>query len=379
MASDLILLDSYSPINCDTEIEDFLTPKAMRKKNNTVKSPKEDIFNKWNQFPNRLGIVQKNNLPRHPNSSKNINTKSPLTSQRKKIGNNGISHKESYKTPNDLESPSIPYKDRKKKITSITDYNIYKPRSKSDKKIIYKRLIATQKGRKILFNTDRFNILNKNKTPSTNLQKSLKAIQRNQGILKEFTNDFALFCSEVDYESTGYLKYTKFCNLLQKLGFIENSYKGSSEERELILKAWKLLSGMEINKINIDNLYIFLLTILNLNTKHMVQIPKSASNNQKSPYCRYTKLVPIKIHQEFYQFCINRMKKKEEKSLNSRANSLTEENQLSKEDLPEIILAEPQEKNEINSINSNKKGVIRKISLGIRDLSSTPIHRWTYF
>ena len=74
---------------------------------------------------------------------------------------------------------------------------------------------------------------NKNTDKSTTILK--KKFQ------KEFNDNFAI----LDIDKTGFINYSRFSILLQSMGFIEHPLRKTPEERELILKAWRLIGGCE--------------------------------------------------------------------------------------------------------------------------------------
>ena len=58
-------------------------------------------------------------------------------------------------------------------------------------------------------------------------------------LLKEFETNFSI----LDADKTSMLNYSRFCILLQALYLIDSPSRRSKEERMLVVKAWRLISG----------------------------------------------------------------------------------------------------------------------------------------
>ena len=116
---------------------------------------------------------------------------------------------------------------------------------------------------------------------------------------------------------------------------------------------------------------------MNLSITNIFSVIKSTSNKHRKNFFGIHKFNPTKIHQEFHRFYLNRTTKKQEKSFTSAESSISEgESPLPKEEICEKIniIPESKENNEINPKNNSEKGYIRKISLTVRDQTSTPLH-----
>lgn len=258
--------------------------------------------------------------------------------------------------------------------------------TKRDKKNIFNRLIASQREQKIVIDSKKFICLKKHSSLPAATLKS-KSFRRDQAVLKDFTNEFSALCAEVDFGSTGYLNYTKFCNILNKLKFLEDSFNKSEEERELVLKAWKLLGGHEENKVKIDNLYLFLLGVMNIEVKIERQRANSPRSRHRRGFMSFLKKDIANIHQEFMRLYVNRTERKEDQSIRINESVSSPEEIISGRETPEIVIDEASniiqdisESNDVAPIEvvkpevhlrmPNSFKIIRRISL--RELASTP-------
>ncbi|OMJ65821.1 hypothetical protein SteCoe_37568 [Stentor coeruleus] len=256
----------------------------------------------------------------------------------------------------------------------------------NDKKNIFNRLIASQREQKIVIDSKKSICLKKHPSLSAAVLKR-KSFCKDKTLLKDFTNEFSALCAEVDFGSTGYLNYTKFCNILNKLKFLEDSFNKSEEERELVLKAWKLLGGHEESKVKIDNFYLFLLAVMNHEVKIERQRVNSPQSKHRGGFMSSLKKDIASIHQEFIHLYENRTEKKENQSIRINESVSSPEEIISGGETPEIVIDEASniiqdisENNDVAPIEiarpevhlrmPNSFKIIRRISL--RELASTP-------
>ncbi|OMJ74991.1 hypothetical protein SteCoe_25948 [Stentor coeruleus] len=260
----------------------------------------------------------------------------------------------------------------------------YRRSMKRERQSIFNRLIASQREHKIINDNNKLGLLKKSNSTTLAMMKN-KSIQQDQVLLKEFTNEFALLCAETDFGSTGFFNYSKFCSILNKLKFIEDSFNKSDEERELVLKAWKLLGGNKENKVKVDNLYIFLLGVMNIEVKIEKQpmIPQKFKN--RNEILMFSKKDIVKIHQDFMCLYLNRIDRKEIHSIQINDSSSGPEEIISEGETPDIddavnnfpennenhdVAPNVLEKPEILFSMPSSYKLIKRISL--RELSSTP-------
>ena len=218
---------------------------------------------------------------------------------------------------------------------------------------------------------------------SKSTKKKIKKIPGKGGksSIKLFTSEFNSTIPEIDLAGSGYLNYFQYCKVLKNLRFIEDSFNKSEAETELVLKSWKLLSGLEDGKVRVEDLNYFLLAVLDV---HMKPEPIFS---QLSPQMKQKRsLVHLKnrkfknIHEEFKGFYLHRTAPVETKN-ETRSDSGTLSQDISDSDTPDIVIEQaailqPEIKEQIkefhivedqNFLNSR---LIRKITL--RDLSITP-------
>lgn len=91
-----------------------------------------------------------------------------------------------------------------------------------------------------------------------------------QFLIEKLEAEFLTVCAEIDPE-TDKLNYSQLSELLQRMFFIKNnvSDKRHKEERDLILKVWKLLKGEENQSVHKLNLLIFLNGVMSYTTSSM--------------------------------------------------------------------------------------------------------------
>ena len=152
--------------------------------------------------------------------------------------------------------------------------------------------------------------INSSKTRSSHLvRKNLLGLFKKKS-LKLFFSEFFSVSDSVDMACSGFLNYSQFCKLLSLLRFIRDSFYKSNEETELVLKAWKCLGGLEDGKVKVEELYLFLLVVLDSKAGVTLRNLKKDKKSMVSlpPMCQ------INLHDEFLKFYTNRTSPKEEKS-----------------------------------------------------------------
>ena len=105
------------------------------------------------------------------------------------------------------------------------------------------------------------------KSPPVSQARKLSSPKSENVLVKKLNSEYSKIISEIDFDNSGLLKYTKFCAVMKKMRFLNPGYDKTNHERELILKAWKFLGGNEISKVSKANLNTFLLAIMNLSKK----------------------------------------------------------------------------------------------------------------
>ena len=220
--------------------------------------------------------------------------------------------------------------------------------------------------------------MNTSKARSSHLiRKNLLGLIKKKS-LKVFFNEFFSASDSADMACSGFLNYSQFCKLLSSLRFIQDSFYKSKEETELVLKAWKCLGGLDDGKVKVEELYLFLVGILDSKTGATL---RSLKRDEKSlvslpPMCK------INLHHEFLRFYTNSTRSKDKKSLitsEKRADISVPEvvivippsnySKILEQD--EIILNESLEEfSSIENPNSLKLKVLNRASL--RELAQTP-------
>ena len=148
------------------------------------------------------------------------------------------------------------------------------------------------------------NFSKKQKNLNEKILKGFKLSQKSKNLFESFTNEFLGYIHELDFDLTGFLNYSKFCKALEKLRFIQDYFYKSAQETDLVLKAWKRLGGLKNNKIKINDLFVFLLAVLNIfETSNVKTSPRHT--HKKFPFVQ-TKQEVNKIHCSFIIFFNNR-------------------------------------------------------------------------
>jgi Ca2+-binding EF-hand superfamily protein len=120
------------------------------------------------------------------------------------------------------------------------------------------------------------------KSPSSTRLKTFSSPKSEQLLIKKFENEFLKLVNDIDFDSSGLLNYSKFCQVLQKMNFISSTIEKTDEERELLLKAWKMLGGSESGKISKKNLCNFLLAVSNIVKKTRASSNDTAISGMKN-------------------------------------------------------------------------------------------------
>ena len=287
-----------------------------------------------------------------------------------------------WKTNNHIrkDSSSIIKRECNQKRRAISQDDVrIKSKSRFNKKMIFNRLIATQKNYKASMTPIMTHVTEGTNSIPRSLMTSPKGGQCNQIALTQFTREFSLFCFELDHDRTGFFNYMKFCSLLNKLRFIEDPFDKSDQERELILKAWKIVGGNQERKVKIDTIYSFLLGVMGLSMKNeFITSGKKISKSTK--FITYSsRHKKQELHLEFILLYKNRTCKKKEESIRIEILEIppTHCENLENNCSASMIISETQEKLDVIDVENNfprkkfeSKRVIRRVSL--EDMLSNP-------
>ena len=149
------------------------------------------------------------------------------------------------------------------------------------------------------------------KSPDLNTQKIFSSPRSEQVLIKKFESEFIKVTNDLDFDNSGLLNYSKFCQVLLKMNFIYSNIEKTDEERELLLKAWRLLGGIENSKISKKNLSNFLMAVLNIVKKTRASSNDTAISGMKNGTL-FINLEDVKrIHREFNGLYVNRQYFKE--------------------------------------------------------------------
>ena len=228
----------------------------------------------------------------------------------------------------------------------------------------------TTMAKKQSFDPHKFLLGIKNKTSPVKFFPVLSKSQLTD--LQNFTNEFFQIIKSTDYMSSGLLNYSNFCKVLHDLRFITNPFTKSEEETNCVLKAWRLLGGFDEQKVQIEDLHLFLVAIMAMPFK--LDLVSAQSKSKKSIWTlKYKEIQNLAV--EFGLLVDVRNNKFQIARNDSESQSITDqENDLMAEDssnflqdLSEQIDGAPG----LSLIYDSGKGrLVRKISL--RELSSTP-------
>jgi hypothetical protein len=207
-------------------------------------------------------------------------------------------------------------------------YRVISPKTlqRKEKQNIFSRLIDTQREQKIIIDSNIFNLLFNSKQNRSKAQNNLKSSSPQA---REFTNEFISVCTEVDYSCTGFLNYSQFCSVLNKLRFIRDSFNKSEEERQLVLKAWKLLCGLNQHKVKISSFYLFLLGVMKFPFKiNSIADKNTKSISQRSEFALSQHDISL-LHHDFICFYLARTDPQDYPSIRIQSLSSSPEETLS--------------------------------------------------
>lgn len=148
--------------------------------------------------------------------------------------------------------------------------------------------------------------LSASKSPCSPKPKVFLSPRSEKVLIKKFNTEFNKVISEVNFEGIELLNYTKFCQIFYKMGFTTSNTEKFNDERELILKAWKYLDADHSNKVDKNDLNIFLLGIMNLSSNSRKLSNDMIKNHKVQSNFKLNSLDPKDIHKKFYLFCMNR-------------------------------------------------------------------------
>ncbi|OMJ75151.1 hypothetical protein SteCoe_25772 [Stentor coeruleus] len=145
-----------------------------------------------------------------------------------------------------------------------------------------------------------------NNTPSTYDTKRCPSPKSEQVLIKKFESEFNRISKDLDFDSSGMLNYSKFCQILGKMNFIHQNMIKPNNERELVLKAWEFLGGKDLNKVHKKNLNVFLLAVMNLVKKIRASSNDAILAGTKKNLMLISAESVKKIHKDFYDLFQNR-------------------------------------------------------------------------
>jgi hypothetical protein len=119
---------------------------------------------------------------------------------------------------------------------------------------------------------------------------------------KDFNENFSI----LDINKSLLLNYSRFSILLESMGFIENPFKKTAEERALILAGWKLAGGSESKHVSKNSCYALCLSIMNISNKSTKSNKPNSPRAVTNPAPPSTKNEALGIHQKFLKFYKNR-------------------------------------------------------------------------
>jgi hypothetical protein len=122
---------------------------------------------------------------------------------------------------------------------------------------------------------------------------------------KDFLTNFGI----LDADKSGLLNYSRFSILLQSMFFIDSPMRKTKEERELTLKAWKLITTKDSNSVWKNNAFTLFLSIMNLHDKSLPthSEPPGLGRVISGIYC-VRKEETKNIHKAFVRLADNRRK-----------------------------------------------------------------------
>ena len=205
------------------------------------------------------------------------------------------------------------------------------------------------------------------RSPDSNARKNFSSPRSEQVLIKKFESEFLKIVNDLDFDSSGMLNYCKFCQVLQKMNFISSNTEKTDGERELLLKAWRLLGGIENSKIGKMNLCNFLLAVSNIVKKTRSSSNDTALSGMKNGTL-FINLEDVKrIHRDFNRLHLNRksLKVKPEPTTLSPQKVMTRPNLINVKELeskPALASEEKRMKSDANDILLDGSSVIFQTS-----------------
>lgn len=203
-----------------------------------------------------------------------------------------------------------------------------------------KMLVKEKRGENCL-KTEKRPILTK--SPPVFQLKTFSSPKSEDVLIKKFENEYSKIVSDLDFDGTGLLNYTKFGLILKRLYFISAGPERSANETELMIKAWKRVGGGENLKVSKRTVNSFLLAILNLTKKTRASSNDTVMTGRPGALSFSVEEVR-KIHLEYHSFYLNQKEKKSVSpgSKKTPEQVLKKENLLHKEPFPYKIQLEDQ-------------------------------------
>ena len=146
------------------------------------------------------------------------------------------------------------------------------------------------------------------KSPPSLIAKQFSSPKSDGVLIKKFDTEFASVISELDFDRSGLINYSKFWLVMKKMSFISPKPEKLSQETELLLKVWNRLGGGESSKILKKNLNNFLLAVLNLSRNSRASSNDTLTSGMRSGIISFSKEDVRKIHLEYNILCQNRRK-----------------------------------------------------------------------
>ena len=198
------------------------------------------------------------------------------------------------------------------------------------------------------------------KSPQSSDSRAFASPKSEQILIKKFESEFIKIVNDLDFDSSGLLNYSKFCQVLQKMSFISSNMEKTDEERELLLRAWKILGGNDSTKISKKNLCSFLMAVSNLLKKIRASSNDTAISGMKNGTLFLSVDDVKRIHKDFQPLYQNR------KSPKARIETSTSRTPLKLTNL--IVFEEKKEKPK----EKNKKEEAPSPGLEVPDLLTQP-------
>ena len=144
------------------------------------------------------------------------------------------------------------------------------------------------------------------RSPDLHSQKISSSPSSEQVLIKKFEAEYTKVANDLDFDNSGLLNYSKFCQVLLKMNFICSNIEKTDEERELLLRAWGLLGGLEHSKVSKRNLCSFLLAVLNVVKKTRASSNDTALSGMKNGTLFINSEDVKRIHRDFNGLYVSR-------------------------------------------------------------------------